>query len=73
MKRLLDAGLVERRPHPTDGRTTLVEITEQGRRVVAEATAALNSGVFADPGMDESEQIALIDAISSLRHSAGDF
>ncbi|MCY1657727.1 MarR family transcriptional regulator [Dietzia sp. SL131] len=73
MKRLLDAGLVERRPHPTDGRTTLVEITAEGRKVVAEATAALNSGVFADPGMDESEQVALIEAIASLRRSAGDF
>ena len=73
MKRLLDAGLVERRPHPTDGRTTLVEITAEGRQVVAEATAALNSGVFADPGMDESEQVGLIEAIASLRRSAGDF
>ena len=73
MKRLLDAGLVERRPHPTDGRTTLVEITAEGRQVVAEATAALNSGVFADPGMDEDEQVALIEAIAALRRSAGDF
>lgn len=73
MKRLIDAGLVERRPHPTDGRTTLVEITDAGREVVAEATAALNSGVFADPGMDEADQVALIDAIASLRRTAGDF
>lgn len=73
MKRLLDAGLVERRPHPTDGRTTLVEITDEGRAVVAEATAALNAGVFVDPGMDDSEQVALIEAIASLRSSAGDF
>ena len=72
MKRLLDAGLVERRPHPTDGRTPL-EITAEGRRVVSEATAALNAGVFSDPGMDPSEQSALIEAISSLRQTAGDF
>lgn len=73
MKRLLDAGLVERKPHPTDGRTTLVEITPDGRRVVAEATSALNAGVFTDPGMDRAAQVALIDAIGSLRRSAGDF
>ena len=73
MKRLIDAGLVERRPHPTDGRTTLVEITDAGREVVDEATAALNAGVFTDPGMDESDQVALIDAIASLRRTAGDF
>lgn len=73
MKRLLDAGLVERRPHPTDGRTTLVEITDRGREVVTEATAALNDGVFSAPGMGDTEQAALIDAIATLRHSAGDF
>jgi len=73
MKRLLEAGLVQRRPHPTDGRTTLVEITDEGRRVVDEATEALNSGIFADPGMDAPEQAALIDAIASLRRTAGDF
>ena len=73
MKRLIDAGLVERRPHPTDGRTTLVEITADGRRVVAEATDALNTGVFSAPGMSGPEQVALIDAIATLRHPAGDF
>lgn len=73
MKRLLDAGLVERRPHPTDGRTTLVEITAEGRKVVEEATVALNSGVFTDPGMAPVDQVALIDAIASLRRTAGDF
>ena len=73
MKRLIDAGLVARRPHPTDGRTTLVEITESGRKVVAEATEALNSGIFTDPGMDQAEQVALIDSIASLRRTAGDF
>ncbi|MFL0578028.1 MarR family winged helix-turn-helix transcriptional regulator [Dietzia sp. 179-F 9C3 NHS] len=73
MKRLLEAGLVERRPHPTDGRTTLVEITDAGRDVVAEATEALNAGVFAEPGMSDAEQVALIDAIATLRHSSGDF
>ena len=73
MKRLLDAGLVERRPHPTDGRTTLVEITEQGRRVVARGTAGPNPRGLPPPGGGPAAHIALIDAISSLRHSAGDF
>ena len=33
----------------------------------------VNSGVFADPGMEQEEQVALIEAIASLRRSAGDF
>ena len=73
MKRLIEAGLVERRPHPTDRRTTLVEITAEGLRVVTEATDSLNSDVFTMPGISDDEQAALIDAITSLRHSAGDF
>ena len=32
---LADAGLVERCPHPTDGRQVVVRITEGGRAVVA--------------------------------------
>ena len=41
--------------------------------IKAARTAALNAGVFSDPGMDPSEQSALIEAISSLRQTAGDF
>ncbi len=36
---LADAGLVERQPHPTDGRQVVVRLTEEGRAVVhADAT-----------------------------------
>ena len=41
--RLEAAGLVERRPHPTDGRATLIEITDSGRSVALDATARLNA------------------------------
>ncbi|MBW4095538.1 MAG: MarR family transcriptional regulator, partial [Acidobacteria bacterium] len=33
---LQKAKLVERKPHPTDGRQTLVELTEAGRAMVLE-------------------------------------
>lgn len=72
--RLLEAnGLVERVPHPTDGRTTLVRITPIGRSTVEEATATLNNDVFADIGMSAEESAALVASIETLRHSAGDF
>lgn len=72
--RLLEAGgMVERVPHPTDGRTTLVRITPIGRSTVEEATATLNADVFADIGMSTKESAALVSSIETLRHSAGDF
>ncbi|WOC13375.1 MarR family winged helix-turn-helix transcriptional regulator [Gordonia sp. MP11Mi] len=70
--RLVDVGLVQRRPHPTDGRTTLVAITDSGRDLVEKATVALNS-VFADIGLPPDQSRALVDAIRTLRQSHGDF
>ncbi|WP_132991857.1 MarR family winged helix-turn-helix transcriptional regulator [Gordonia zhaorongruii] len=70
--RLVEAGLVERRPHPTDGRTTLVAITPGGCEVTERATLVLNE-VFADIGMPQNESRALVEAIRSLRRSHGDF
>ncbi|MBI3213933.1 MAG: MarR family transcriptional regulator [Mycobacterium sp.] len=73
IRRLESNGLVRRSPHPTDGRTTLVEITELGRSTVEEATDTLNSKVFADIGMSAEESRSLVASIETLRRSAGDF
>lgn len=73
IRRLESAGLVERIPHPTDGRTTLVRITDIGRSTVEEATNTLNDDVFADIGLPADQSRALVDAIETLRRSAGDF
>jgi DNA-binding MarR family transcriptional regulator len=73
IRRLEAAGLVQRLPHPTDGRTTLVSITDRGRATVAVATIILNEQVFADIGMSPEESRALSSAIETLRHNAGDF
>jgi DNA-binding MarR family transcriptional regulator len=71
--RLEEQGLLRRLAHPTDGRTTLAEITTEGRALAGKATDALNSFVFADPGLDEYQVSTLIDVLRVLRHSAGDF
>jgi DNA-binding MarR family transcriptional regulator len=72
--RLLEtAGLVERLPHPTDGRTTLVRITDAGRATVEEATVTLNNVVFADIGLSDEQSRALVSSIEALRRGAGDF
>ncbi|GAB2654195.1 MarR family transcriptional regulator [Gordonia jinhuaensis] len=73
IRRLESAGLVERTPHPSDGRTTLVVLTDVGRSTVEEATETLNTTVFGDIGMDGEEIDRLTDSINSLRHHNGDF
>ena len=73
IRRLEADGLVERIPHPTDGRTTLVRLTDLGRSTVEDATVTLNNDVFADIGVTDTQSRALAEAIRALRHSAGDF
>lgn len=73
IRRLEADGLVKRIPHPTDGRTTLVQITEIGRSTVEDATVTLNEQVFAEVGFSPDEARALVSSIETLRHHAGDF
>jgi DNA-binding MarR family transcriptional regulator len=73
IRRLEGDGLVERTPHPTDGRTTLVRLTALGRSTVEDATASLNDQVFGNIGISEGESAALASAIETLRRQAGDF
>lgn len=71
--RLEDAGLVRRKPHPTDRRTTLVELTPAGRRVAETATEQLNSTVFEDPGLKRDSLRTLVSVLAEMRQAAGDF
>ena len=71
--RLEQQGLLLRVAHPTDGRTTLAEITEAGRRVAREATEELNREVFERPGLEGPEVSELVAIIGRLRKGAGDF
>jgi DNA-binding MarR family transcriptional regulator len=73
IRRLESNGLVDRVAHPTDGRTTLVRITDLGRSTVEDATVTLNNEVFADIGISEQESRALAASIETLRRHAGDF
>jgi DNA-binding MarR family transcriptional regulator len=73
IRRLEANGLVTRLPHPTDGRTTLVQITDLGRSTVEDATVTLNKDVFADIGISDDESQALAASIETLRRNAGDF
>jgi DNA-binding MarR family transcriptional regulator len=71
--RLESAHLVRRLPHPSDRRTTLIEITDEGRAVAATATQRLNETVFADPGITAEDTTSLVAILARLRREAGDF
>jgi DNA-binding MarR family transcriptional regulator len=73
VNRLAEDGLIARLPHPTDGRTTLAEITPSGRRLAEKATEAVNATVFQDPGLDASAISELVSVLQELRRGAGDF
>jgi DNA-binding MarR family transcriptional regulator len=71
--RLEAAGLVRRLRHPTDGRATLVEITDEGRETALKATEVLNRDVFGQPGLSPRRVTTLVNVLEELRKSAGDF
>lgn len=71
--RLEDQGLIKRVPHPSDGRTTLAEITAEGRQAALDATASINAQVFSDPGISSHQIGDLLAVLSELRLGAGDW
>ncbi|MEB3368337.1 MarR family winged helix-turn-helix transcriptional regulator [Saccharopolyspora mangrovi] len=71
--RLEQDGLVRRVPHPTDRRTTLVEITEEGRYLMKKATDAVNEIDFGLGGITERQTQQLTELLGKVRHAAGDF
>jgi DNA-binding MarR family transcriptional regulator len=72
VNRLADAGLVEKHPHPTDGRGTLARITDEGRVVVGAATDRLNAEVFAALGLRAAEARKLTALLAKVRAASGD-
>jgi DNA-binding MarR family transcriptional regulator len=71
--RLEATGLIRRVPHPTDRRTTLAELTDEGRAQAAKATVAVNGAAFAQPELDAGDVTALVGILARLRRRAGDF
>ena len=71
--RLEGDGLVRRTPHPTDRRTTLVEITDAGRERRAAATEAVTAVDFGLRGLTDRQTEQLTDLLAKVRRSVGDF
>jgi DNA-binding MarR family transcriptional regulator len=65
--RLEKQGFVTREPHPTDGRTTLAVLTDEGREVATRAAARLNAEIFESLDLTEVEATRLFSLLARLR------
>ena len=73
VQRLEEAGLVERRANPSDGRSVLAVITAAGRSLVESCTVLLNDEVFSGADLHGSPADAVVSGLQQLRHAADDF
>jgi DNA-binding MarR family transcriptional regulator len=71
--RLEAGGLVKRTPHPSDRRTTLVEITESGRTLTTSATTSVSEVNLGLRGLTERQTEQLTELLAKVRKAAGDF
>lgn len=71
--RLERDGLVRRVPHPDDGRTTLAEVTDDGRRLAEKAAAAMATIDFGLRGDHRVDLDAVTSLLAPVRRNAGDF
>jgi DNA-binding MarR family transcriptional regulator len=69
---LAGRDLVTRRPHPTDRRTVLATLTDEGRRVVAKASDDLGAAQFGLSGVSESLAQRLTGVLGQVRTKMGD-
>jgi DNA-binding MarR family transcriptional regulator len=66
-------GYVRRQPHPTDRRTTLAAITDDGRRVAARATEVMHAIRFGTGALGRRELEQITALLREVRVAAGDF
>jgi DNA-binding MarR family transcriptional regulator len=71
--RLERQGAVIRRPNPRDGRGTLAEITDAGRKVATRATQDLMAARFGMAGYAPADLGQIFALLRGLRLAAGDF
>lgn len=69
---LENAGLVERRPHPTDRRTVLAELTPAGHQAATKASAALGAVGFGLPEIDDETAERITEDLRRVRRALGD-
>ncbi len=73
VNRLVQDGLVARIPHPSDGRMTLVRLTDQGARLAPRCASALETIGFGLNAMSASQLDDIAATITTLRSATGDW
>lgn len=73
VNRLVQDGLVERVPHPTDRRTTLVQLTSRGSRLAPRCAEALEASGFGLNGLSDEQLDDIAATITTLRSASGDW
>jgi DNA-binding MarR family transcriptional regulator len=63
---LEDRGLVERRPHPSDRRAKLVELTPAGREIAAQANAILDEPIAELSKLPKKDLEVIVRALEQL-------
>lgn len=73
LNRLQQAGLIERRPNPSDGRGVLIRLTPLGRDLARDALApVIDTQTDSLRSLGTSDQYALADLLRDLLVSLGD-
>lgn len=69
---LENAGLVSRRPHPTDRRTVLAELTPAGEKTATAASAALAEVGFGLPDVEDKTADRITEDLRQVRRGLRD-
>lgn len=73
MDRLESQGLVRRVADKSDRRRTFAELTDEGKSVLVDSTAAIMAIDFAIVGLDDKQQDQAFELLREVRSAAGDF
>jgi DNA-binding MarR family transcriptional regulator len=72
ISKLEQRGLVRRSMSPEDRRVVLATITDDGRSLADESTAALNEAAFGLPGLSRGQAAELVGMLREVRALTGD-
>src|SRR5580693_2768627 len=72
VSKLEQRGLARRDMSPSDRRVVLAEITDEGRALAEEATAALNRAAFGMPGLSREQAADVTATLRTVRTVVGD-